>query len=61
MHNTTAVKENQSDSRASKYLTFFLANEEYGVEILKVQEIIGRLYNVTTFTSHLFVGKFSKH
>jgi purine-binding chemotaxis protein CheW len=43
MHNATAVKENQSDSRASKYLTFFLANEEYGVEILKVQEIIGRM------------------
>jgi purine-binding chemotaxis protein CheW len=42
----TAVKEDQSvkiDSRAGKYLTFFLANEEYGVEILKVQEIIGRM------------------
>lgn len=40
------MKENQSaktDSRAGKYLTFFLANEEYGVEILKVQEIIGRM------------------
>ena len=37
------VKENQSmkvDSRAGKYLTFFLVHEEYGVEILKVQEII---------------------
>lgn len=46
MNNTTAVKENQSiqvDSRAGKYLTFFLASEEYGVEILKVQEIIGRM------------------
>lgn len=31
------------DSRAGKYLTFFLAGEEYGVEILKVQEIIGRM------------------
>lgn len=30
-------------ARAGKYLTFFLANEEYGVEILKVQEIIGML------------------
>jgi purine-binding chemotaxis protein CheW len=29
--------------RAGKYLTFFLAAEEYGVEILKVQEIIGML------------------
>lgn len=38
--------ENQSatvDSRAGKYLTFFLDNEEYGIEILNVQEIIGRL------------------
>ncbi len=28
-------------SRGGKYLTFFLAAEEYGVEILKVREIIG--------------------
>jgi hypothetical protein len=40
MINATAVKGNQSgkvDSRAGKYLTFFLDREEYGVEILKVQ------------------------
>ena len=46
MNNATAVKENQSvkvDPRAGKYLSFFLANEEYAVEILKVQEIIGRM------------------
>jgi len=45
MNNASAVKENQSikDSRVGKYLTFFLASEEYGVEILKVQEIIGRM------------------
>ena len=29
--------------RGGKYLTFFLAGEEYGVEILKVREIIGIL------------------
>ena len=28
-------------SRAGKYLTFFLSDEEYGLEILKVSEIIG--------------------
>lgn len=28
-------------ARAGKYLTFFLAEEEYGLEILKVSEIIG--------------------
>ncbi|WP_310572143.1 chemotaxis protein CheW [Gemmatimonas sp.] len=30
-----------TQSRAGKYLTFFLASEEYGLEILKVSEIIG--------------------
>jgi len=46
MYNATTVKEDQSiklDPRAGKYLTFFLTSEEYGVEILKVQEIIGRM------------------
>jgi purine-binding chemotaxis protein CheW len=46
MSNASSVRENQSakvDSRAGKYLTFFLGSEEYGVEILKVQEIIGRM------------------
>ncbi|MBK6911184.1 MAG: purine-binding chemotaxis protein CheW [bacterium] len=31
----------QTDERAGKYLTFELANEAYGIEILKVREIIG--------------------
>jgi purine-binding chemotaxis protein CheW len=46
MLNKDAAKGNEStgvDSRAGKYLTFFLAKEEYGVEILKVQEIIGMM------------------
>ena len=46
MENIMATNESKkvmSDSRAGKYLTFFLASEEYGVEILKVQEIIGRM------------------
>jgi purine-binding chemotaxis protein CheW len=30
-------------TRGGKFLTFFLAGEEYGLEILKVQEIIGML------------------
>jgi purine-binding chemotaxis protein CheW len=30
-----------TESRAGKYLTFKIVTEEYGVEILKVQEIIG--------------------
>jgi len=32
-----------TDPRAGKYLTFVLANEEYGFEILKVREIIGTM------------------
>jgi purine-binding chemotaxis protein CheW len=31
------------ETRAGKYLTFVLANEEYGLEILKVREIIGMM------------------
>ena len=38
--NTTPRK---SKELAGKYLTFFLGEEEYGIEILKVQEIIGLL------------------
>ena len=36
---TRATKS--GEERAGKYLTFFLAGEEYELEILKVQEIIG--------------------
>jgi purine-binding chemotaxis protein CheW len=32
-----------ADRRAGKYLTFVLAEEEYGFEILKVREIIGMM------------------
>jgi purine-binding chemotaxis protein CheW len=31
----------KTDSKGGKYLTFALGNEEYGLEILKVREIIG--------------------
>ena len=36
----TAVAE-QAATRGGKYLTFFLGDQEYGLEILKVREIIG--------------------
>ncbi|MBN1555510.1 MAG: purine-binding chemotaxis protein CheW [Phycisphaerae bacterium] len=36
-----------TDIRSGKYLTFCLGNEEYGLEILKVREIIG-LMPITT-------------
>jgi len=32
-----------SDRKNGKFLTFYLAGEEYGIEILKVQEIIGMM------------------
>lgn len=46
MLNVNTHEKNSSkdvDSRCGKYLTFFLAGEEYAIEILKVQEIIGRM------------------
>lgn len=46
--NTSVVKETEASpgTRGGKYLTFGLASEQYGLEILKVQEIIG-IMNVT--------------
>ncbi len=35
--------QTSSTCRGGKFLTFFLAGEEYGLEILKVQEIIGMM------------------
>jgi purine-binding chemotaxis protein CheW len=40
---TSAGAVDRAARRAGKYLTFFLAGEEYGLEILKVHEIIGVL------------------
>jgi len=37
------VADQETDYVTEKFLTFFLADEEYGLEILKVQEIIGML------------------
>lgn len=39
----TAGHDRQGDARGGKFLTFFLEGEEYGLEILKVQEIIGMM------------------
>lgn len=38
---TSSTAALPAQTRAGKYLTFFLAGEEYGLEILKVSEIIG--------------------
>ena len=38
-----ADSQNSASSLAGKYLTFKLLNEEYGLEILKVREIIGMM------------------
>lgn len=37
----TATPEHKVGDRGGKYLTFALGNEEYGLQILKVREIIG--------------------
>lgn len=38
-----AAQQTPNEAVAGKFLTFFLADEEYGLEILKVREIIGLL------------------
>lgn len=38
-----AASGSKAETRAGKYLTFFLGNEEYGLEILKVREIMGMM------------------
>ncbi len=40
---TEAVHNNAPTDLGGKYLTFFLDREEYGLEILKVREIIGMM------------------
>ncbi|MBU0691217.1 chemotaxis protein CheW [bacterium] len=37
------IQEHSTDTRAGKYLTFELAGEAYGIEIIKVREIIGMM------------------
>jgi len=39
----SAADSTGHDDAAGKFLTFFLADEEYGLEILKVREIIGMM------------------
>ena len=43
MNNETIINPTpaKAEAQAGKFLTFFLQDEEYGIEILKVQEIIG--------------------
>jgi len=40
---TYIEKEEKTKERAGKYLTFALENEEYGIQIVKVKEIIGMM------------------
>ncbi len=40
---TAVASEPKLDALAGKYLTFHVGDEEYGLEILKVQEIIGMM------------------
>jgi len=45
-HDVSDVLMNGSDENSSQYLTFILGGEEYGVDILRVQEIKG--WEITT-------------
>lgn len=40
---TSSTISQESGRRGGQFLTFFLAGEEYGIEILKVHEIIGMM------------------
>jgi purine-binding chemotaxis protein CheW len=40
---TATATASQQNAHAGKYLTFFLGNEEYGLKILTVHEIIGMM------------------
>ena len=44
-----------SQELSGKYLTFFLAKEEYGIQILKVQEIIGMMAVTTIPRTPTFI------
>jgi purine-binding chemotaxis protein CheW len=41
MSDTGLLEKSETEKRGGKYLTFALGREEYGLEILKVREIIG--------------------
>ncbi|MDR2727930.1 MAG: chemotaxis protein CheW [Chitinispirillales bacterium] len=49
------VAEKKTAELAGKYLTFRLLNEEYGLEILKVREIIGMMAITSLPRTPLFV------
>ena len=58
MNSANAVDKNQSrrlDPRAGKYLTFPLASEGYGVEILKAPEIIGRMPTGAVLLASMYI------
>ncbi len=48
-------KEQKSENREGKYLTFSLADEEYGIGILKIKEIIGMMPITTVPQTPAFV------
>ncbi|TAN27699.1 MAG: chemotaxis protein CheW [Castellaniella sp.] len=54
--NNTATKQDQAETQGREFLIFTLASQEYGIDILKVQEIRGydsqsvtRIANVPSF------------
>jgi purine-binding chemotaxis protein CheW len=51
----TPTVSSRQHSRSGKFLTFFLAGEEYGIEILKVQEIIGMMSITAVPRTPLFI------
>ncbi|HEY7494873.1 MAG TPA: chemotaxis protein CheW [Candidatus Tectomicrobia bacterium] len=54
-HGATSTVSSRQHSVSGKFLTFFLAGEEYGIEILKVQEIIGMMSITAVPRTPLFI------
>ena len=51
----TPTVSSRQHSLGGKFLTFFLTGEEYGIEILKVQEIIGMMSITAVPRTPLFI------
>jgi len=52
---TRAAADQDTGERGGKFLTFYLAGEEYGLEILKVHEIIGMMPVTSVPRTPLFI------
>jgi purine-binding chemotaxis protein CheW len=55
MEQSVNDKKERSETRAGKYLTFELGNEEYGIQITRIKEIIGMMSITSVPQTEAFV------